>query len=377
MSFNATVSAGYTFVTGDKATAVALNSLGIPTVTVPDNQSYLINVGSVSAPGVAFNGDANTGLAQLAGVDSASIVVGGSETVRFIAGQTGFVNGTDSAPSITWVGDGDTGINHDTSGQIDFVCDKTVVGQFNTSGLAVVGSVAATGSISATGMTINGANVLTAGINTSQFVYWTDFTGSLASTAFTQAVVATGAVAQVTSRATDTDHRGLLSFSVAATGDRAVIHLPAQIKVGGLIRTRMRVAQLSTSGERFFLMIGLTNNTTDTISSVTGNGAWFQYIDSASAQWQTITMDAGTKETQTTDVTVAAAGTWYTLDLYRVGASDYRFYVNGVLKTTHVTSVESGIDFNYFAFIMEKTVGSGTVVAYIDTFEITNPLTRT
>lgn len=376
MPFNATVSAGWTYKTGDTVTAANLNALGVPTVSVPDDKTYLINVGSVSAPGIAFFGDANTGLAQLAGGDTASVVIGGAETVRFIAGQTGFVNGTDSAPAITFVGDGDTGINHDTADQIDFVCNKTVVGQFNTSGLIVVGN------IEADSMTVNGANVLTAGINTSQFVYWTDFTGPLASTAFTTTTVATGAVVQIASTGRDPNWRGLAGLTVTAVSDRAVLSIPMGIASGGFFRVRMALGattagSLSTPTERYYTMIGVTNNITDTLSSAAGNGCWFQYTDSASAQWQTVTMSGGTKETQTTDVTVAASDTYYTLEMRRASASNYQFYINGVLKATHTTSVHSGIDMNYFVVILEKTVGSTIRGIQIDSIEIVNPLTRT
>jgi hypothetical protein len=370
MPVTATVSAGWTFTTGDTVTASNLNALGLPSVTVPDGKDFVFGAGTVGAPSISFTGDTNTGIAQLAGAGTLSVVTDGVEAFRFINDQALAMPGADATPAYSFAGDSNTGINRDTPDELDIVCGGSRIVSAYVGGIDVVGNV------EADSVTVNGAVVLTAGINTGAFVYYTDFTGPLASTAFTSAVVATGAVAQVTSRSTDTDHRGLISFSVAAVSDRAVIHLPAQIKVGGSYRVRMRLAQLSAPSDRFFVMIGLTNNTTDTISSVTGNGAWFQYIDSASAQWQTVTMDAGTKETQTTDVTVAAGGTWYTLTLYRAGASDYRFYVDGVLKTTHTTSVESGIDFNYFAFIMEKTVGSTAVVAYIDSFEISNPLAR-
>ncbi len=46
----------------------------------------LVTTGSVSAPGVAFSGDTNTGLAQIGGADTASLVTAGVERVRVGSG---------------------------------------------------------------------------------------------------------------------------------------------------------------------------------------------------------------------------------------------------------------------------------------------------
>lgn len=61
-------------------------------------------VGTATAPGIAFTGDTNTGIAQIAGADTLSVITGGVERMRF-ANLTSYLNGcwlqiTDSANTI-------------------------------------------------------------------------------------------------------------------------------------------------------------------------------------------------------------------------------------------------------------------------------------
>lgn len=102
----------------------------------------LVTAGSASAPGVAFSGDTNTGLAQIGGADTASVVTAGVERVRVDAsGRVGigvtpasagssalqvrgdvdiFGNGSDR--SVTYnVGVGDDGITGWYRAKIAFV----------------------------------------------------------------------------------------------------------------------------------------------------------------------------------------------------------------------------------------------------------------
>ncbi|WP_230685343.1 hypothetical protein, partial [Streptococcus pneumoniae] len=83
---------------------------------------------------------------------------------------------------------------------------------------------------------------------------------------------------------------------------------------------------------RYHAFVGIMDPSSQTTAA--GTGAWFQYDDSASAQWQTVTYNGTTRETQTTAVTVSLA-TEYTLEVRHTSASAWSFYINGALVTTH------------------------------------------
>ena len=373
MSFKATVTAGWEYKTGDTATAANLNALGIPDVEIPDNQTYSISVGALATPGIAFNGDANTGLAQLAGADTLSIVAGGAEIVRITSTQAGFANGTAAAPSITFIGDGNTGINHDSTDELEVVCGGGVISTFYAGGVDVVGNV------EADSITVNGLSVKTTGVDTATVSFSTDFLGSSTGWGTTSTVVATGAVAALTvgHSGGDVSSRGVVSQTVAAVSDRAVVTFPFSVlPPTGIVRIRIQAATLSTGSERYEVLAGVFGVVT--ASSSAGSGAWFQYTDSASAQFQTVTYNGSTRETQTTAITYTP-GTWYTLEIRHTAASTFAFYINGALVTTHttVTFSTTTANFAHAGVIIEKLVGSGSSLVYTDSIECQGPLTRT
>ena len=367
------VTAGWTYTTGDTATASNLNALGLPTVKLADDETHIVAVGSLSAPGIAFNGDTNTGWAQLAGADSISGVAGGTEVVRITSTQVGFVNGTNAAPSITFIGDGNTGINHDSGDELDVVCAGSVVATFLTTGMNLVGN------LEADSITVNGLAVKTGGVDTATVSVSTDFLGSSTSWGTATTTVATGAVAAITvgHGTSDTSSRGMVQLSVTAVSDRAVVQFPfSALPSSGIARFRMQAGTASNGSQRYEVLIGMFNNATTTSSS--GSGAWFQYVDSASAQWQTVTYNGTTRETQTTAVTYTA-GEYYTLEIRHTSASTFAFYINGVLATTHSTvtfSTTTG-NFSYIGAGIEKLVGSGGSQIFLDSIEGQSPLTRT
>lgn len=368
------VTAGWTYTTGDTVTASNLNAHGLPTVKLADDETHIVAVGALATPGIAFNGDPNTGWAQLAGADTISGVAGGTEVVRITSTQAGFVNGTNAAPSITFIGDGNTGINHDSGDELDVVCNGTVIGTFGTTGLTV------NGALSATSMSIGGASVLTTGISTATVSVATDFLGASGSWGTTSTTVATGAVAAVSPPGHgtgDTSSQGLVTLSVSAVSDRAVVTFPFScLPSTGYARFRVRAGALSTGSQRYEALIGMFNVLTTTSSA--GSGAWFQYVDSASAQWQTVTYNGTTRETQTTSTTYTI-GTDYTLEIRHTSASTFAFYINGVLATTHSTLTFAATTGNlqYIGAGVEKLVGSGAVVLTVDSIEGNSPLTRT
>ncbi len=372
MSFNAKVAAGWAFTTGDTVTASNLNALGVPTVTIEDGKTYLAALGSLATPGIAFTGDPNTGLAQLSGADTISIVSGGSSPIVWSSDQTAFTNGTTGKPTITFAGDADTGINHDAGGEIDFISNGSQVATMTPLGMDVAGA------LSASTITIAGLSVLTAGIDKATVSIATDFLGSSTSWGTTSTTVATGAVAAISppgSGTGDTASRGLVTLTVAAVSDRAVVTFPfSPITPTGFARFRIIAGALSTGAQRYELLVGLFNLLTTTSSA--GSGAWFQYVDSASAQIQTVTYNGTTRETQTTAITYTN-GNSYTLEIRHTATSTFEFYINGALVTTHSTVTFASPNLQYIGAGVEKLVGSGSVVIYVDSIEGQSPLTRT
>lgn len=374
MSFSATVTPGWSYITGDTATASNLNALGNPAVVIPDNQLYVINAGTLAQPGISINGDANTGWGQLAGADTLSGVAGGTEVMRLTSTQVGFVNGTNAEPSITFIGDGNTGINHDSGDELDVVCAGSVVATFLTTGMNLVGN------LEADSITVNGLAVRTGGVDTSVVSVATDFLGASGSWGTTSTVVTTGTVTAVSPPGhgtEDSGSRGFAKLVVNAVGDRAVVTFPfSTLPSSGIARVRVRTSALSTGSQRYEVLVGVFNVLTTTSSS--GSGAWFQYVDSASAQWQTVTYNGTTRETQTT-ATTYSVGTDYTLEVRHTSASTFEFYINGALATTHSTVTFSSTtgNFQYVGGHIEKLVGTGDATLYLDSIEAQSPLTRT
>lgn len=374
MSFTAKVAAGWTYTTGDTVTASNLNALGIPTVTIEDGKTYLIAAGDLTTPGIAFNGDPNTGLAQLSGADTISIVAGGASPVAFSGSQSAFTNGTDAKPTITFGGDADTGINHDAGGEIDFITDGTLRATMTNLGMDVVGA------LTATTISVGGNTVLTTGIDKTTVSIATDFLGSSGSWGTTSTLVTTGTVTAVSPPGhgtEDTSSRGFAKMVVNAVGDRAVVTFPFScLPSTGFVRMRIRASVLGTGAQRYEVLAGMFNLLTTTSSA--GSGAWFQYLDSASAQIQTVTYNGTTRETQTTAVTYSS-GTDYTLEIRHTATSTFAFYINGALVTTHSTVTFSSTTSNlqYVGAGIEKLVGTGDSTLYLDSIEAQGPLTRT
>lgn len=374
MSFSATVTPGWSYITGDTATASNLNALGNPAVVIPDNQLYVINAGTLAQPGISINGNANTGWGQLAGADTLSGVAGGTEVMRLTSTQVGFVNGTAASPSITFIGDGNTGFNHDSGDEIEAVCGGSVVATFLTTGMNVVGN------IEADSITVNGLSVKTGGLETATVSFATDFLGSSTSWGTTSTLVATGTVAAISPPGHgtgDTAGRGYVTHTVAAVSDRAVVTVPFSVQPPtGFTRLRVQAGTLSNGTNRYEVLAGVFGALT--VSSSSGSGAWFQYVDTASAQWQTVTYNGTTRETQTTAITYTP-GTDYLLEVKHTAASTFEFYINGTLVTTHstVTFATTTSNFQYVGVIIEKLVGSSSSVVYTDSIECQSPISRT
>jgi len=104
-----TLTAGYTWTSGEVDTATKRNSAAVPTVA--DGQTYAFGLGSAASPSQTFNGDTNTG-AYSPGADQWAVAVAGVQVVA--VSSTGFaVTGTTTS---TEAGSGDgTGLNAGTA----------------------------------------------------------------------------------------------------------------------------------------------------------------------------------------------------------------------------------------------------------------------
>ena len=97
----------------------------------------------------------------------------------------------------------------------------------------------------------------------------------------------------------------------------------------------------------------------DTASSVRGgdDALIFEYDDASSANWRGIAK-AGAATTTVTHSSGPSDATWYALDMIRISATSFQFYVNEVLvgiATVNVPSVPVGV------FASCKTsIGSGS-----------------
>ena len=89
---------------------LTLATAGASAITIDGSQKatlanqLLVTAGSASACGVAFSGDTNTGLAQIGGADTASLVTGGVERVRVGSGGGVGIGTTTTTDALNVVG---------------------------------------------------------------------------------------------------------------------------------------------------------------------------------------------------------------------------------------------------------------------------------
>ena len=125
------------------------------TVTLP--------VGNPVVAGTAISADVqNATIADLASMieDSLSRSGDGGMTVPME-----FAKGTNAAPSMTFVGDTNTGVNSDTEGEVDIVANGTAAMTVATTGVTIPGTLAVTGAATVTGnATVTGTLTVTGAI---------------------------------------------------------------------------------------------------------------------------------------------------------------------------------------------------------------------
>jgi hypothetical protein len=305
----------------------------------------------------------------LAGTDTVSVVCGGVEAFRFINDQALAMPGANATPAYSFAGDANTGINSDTADELDIVCGGNVIATASATGVSVAGT------LSATNLLLSGVQPLTAGISPTTGRFWTDFYGRIEASGFTATVASGGAVT------ISSGPFGAAQVSTSASGDRAVVSLEQTVALTNvtLFTNTFRVTPqtLSNGTARYYLMVGLFNNTADTITATTGGGAWFQYDDATSAQWQCVTRNGATKQTTTTAVTVTATTHVKLTVQANPNSGGTMFYIDDVLVATHSTTTGLG-SASIWGAIIERTIsGSGTRSLLVDSFESVVTGTRT
>lgn len=103
-------------------TRVIFNTAFIEISGVPLN----IGIGAVGSPGLAFDVDTNTGLYRF-GVDQVGITGGGVVGLVVGANTAYHADGANNAPSITWIGDSDSGFFRQGSGEVRYTCNGSDV----------------------------------------------------------------------------------------------------------------------------------------------------------------------------------------------------------------------------------------------------------
>jgi hypothetical protein len=134
----------YSFQTDDNTGIVRFGSDqmslvagGQESARVVAGNQFALNDGSLAVPGLTFISDLNTGLYRQGG-DAFGLSVGGLEAIRVLA--TGglavarFGNGVNSTPSISFIGDPDTGFYSIGSNEIQFACGGANVAVLRSNG---------------------------------------------------------------------------------------------------------------------------------------------------------------------------------------------------------------------------------------------------
>ena len=166
---------------------------------------------------------------------------------------------------------------------------------------------------------------------------------------------------------TDTTSVGIvqLGTSTSGTGNCAVrTHTRVLTLDGGptTFECGILIPTLSTSDERYAIRAGLLDNA----SAAPSNGVYFQYDESASANWQIVAANGGSRTTTTTSTAVGITKT--TLKLAsNAGGTSVEYFVNGVSVGTIATANVPALDAaKTFGVIVHITKSNGTTARTCD-----------
>ncbi len=101
---------------------------------IPFATGLSVAAGSVGTPSISVIGDTNTGLYS-AGADTLTVTCGGTKVCEFGAAGFSFAAGSVSAPGFSIVGDVNTGLYSTGADKLTITCGGTKVGEFGTAGL--------------------------------------------------------------------------------------------------------------------------------------------------------------------------------------------------------------------------------------------------
>lgn len=359
---------GWSFLTGDIATAAALNAGFNPVITLQDGITYLGAAGTLANPGFAINGDPNTGIAQLSGADTLAIVVGGAAPVQFTGTQSLFVSGTVASPGITFIGDANCGFYHPAEDTIGVTCGNSLIATFSPTGLAV------------SALTVGGSPVLTAGISPTLATHYTDFYEGLAKSPFAatnaNSATVTDGTTSINAQVTGIIRMNLGSSAAAST----YIQSGLPYSIGNSLTWRistLNFSPLSNGTSRYYVLIGASAlGGAETTTGGSGDCAFFMYDDTVAAQWVCVSRRTGTRTTTTTAVTVTTSATVQNFTVLTDTNGCY-FYINGVNVANHTTNYPFFTQSIYPFIKMTSTVGTpNSQIIDVDAFSTAYTVAR-
>lgn len=163
-------------------------------------------------------------------------------------------------------------------------------------------------------------------------------------------------------------HPGVIQQSTGTTGagrTSTVSHAACILFGAGtyVFESEVRLPLLSSAAQRYTFYVGFGD--VSAAGDMT-NGAYFQYVDSASTFWQIKTASASTRTTTTTNVTVVA-GTWYKLRIVVTDTAEADFYINDALVGTITTNIPAIVGRETGLIVkIEKSVGTTASTSLID-----------
>lgn len=203
------------------------------------------------------------------------------------------------------------------------------------------------------------------------YYFLTDFAQETNTTGADEGLVETNSTGSCSQQANDDQGRiGVIRLTTAgsSTGRTALTTGTSIIRLGGgswWFETSVNVTTLSTSSQRFQLLLGFI----DTLTAANQvDGVYFLYDEggvstssTAAAYWQTCTTSNSTRtfNTSLTQTTVTA-GQWYRLTIeVNAAANSVTFSIDGATKATHTANIPSatGRQVGYGAFLI-KSVGT-------------------
>lgn len=210
-------------------------------------------------------------------------------------------------------------------------------------------------------------NCVSAAGSVANYRYFSDLMGSPTTTGAEMfATNSTGSTATQAVSATNRPGVFRSTTGASATGRSAYTSAASSLSLGSgrtIFETAVNVTTLSTSGERYQLVVGFQDtptaaNQVDAVAFVYDEGG-VSGGSAASANWQLLTASNSTRSWTTTS-TAVSAGSWVKLriDINAAGNS-VTFYINGTSVGTQTANIPTGTTrATGFGWLMIKSVGT-------------------